>query len=54
MSCFSAVVETVGSFTGFAAKREEVELVAVGVLAVGTDGFEVFVHAGEGLGMGGW
>lgn len=54
MSCFSAVVETVSSLTGFAAEREEIELVAVGVLTVGTDGFEVFVHASESLGIGGW
>lgn len=54
MSCFGAVVETVGPFTGFAAEREEIELVAVGVLTVGTDRFEVFVHAGECLGIGRW
>ena len=54
VSCFSAVVEAVGTFTGFAAEREEIELVAVGVLAVCTDRFEVFVHAGEGLGIGRW
>ena len=54
VGCFGAVVETVGSFTGFAAEREEIELVAVGVLTVGTDCFEVFVHAGESLGVGRW
>lgn len=51
MSCFSAMVEAVGAFTGFAAEREEIELVAVGVLTVGTDRFEIFVHGGEGLGL---
>ena len=49
---FGAVVEAVGSFAGFAAKGEEVELVAVGVLAVGAYGFDFFVHGGEGLGVG--
>lgn len=48
---FGAVVEAVGTFAGFAAEREEVQLVAVGVLAVGADGFDVLVHGGEGLGL---
>ena len=47
------MVQTVGPFAGFAAEGEEVELVAVGVLAVGADGFDFFVHGGEGLGLGG-
>lgn len=47
-----AVVEAVGSVAGLAAEGEEVELVAVGVLAVGADGFDFFVHGGEGLGVG--
>ena len=51
MSCFGAVIEAVGAFAGFAAEREEIELVAVGVLTVGTDRFEVFVHGSEGLGL---
>lgn len=54
MSGFGAVVEAVGTFAGFAAEREEIELVAVGVLAVGADGFDVFVHGGEGLGLLRW
>lgn len=49
---FGAVVEAVGCFAGFAAEGEEVELVAVGVLAVGADGFDFFVHGGEGWGVG--
>lgn len=52
MSCLGAVVEAVGTFTRFAAEGEEIELVTVGVLTVGTDRFEVFVHGGEGLGLG--
>ena len=52
VSCFSAVVEAIGTFTGFAAEGEKIELVAVGVLAVSSDRFEVFVHGGEGLGLG--
>jgi hypothetical protein len=35
------VVETVGAMAGVAAEREEVELVAVGVLAVCADGLEI-------------
>ena len=50
----AAVVETEGAVAGVAAKREEVELPAVGILAVGADGFEVFVFEhGEGL-VWGW
>ena len=52
VTCFRAVVETVSSFAGFAAKWEEVELIAIGVLAVGTYCFEVLVHGCEGLGFG--
>lgn len=49
---FGAVVEAECSFAGFAAEGEEVEDVAVGVLAVRADGVEVFVHGCEGLGVG--
>ena len=52
MTCLSAVVEAVGAFAGFAAEGEEIELVAVGVLTVGTDRFDVFIHGGEGLRLG--
>ena len=52
MSCFGAVVEAVGAFARFAAEGKEIELVAVGVLTVATDRFKVFVHGGEGLGLG--
>ena len=52
MACFGAVVEAVGAFAGFAAEGKKVKLVAVSVLAVGTDGFEVFVHGGEALRLG--
>ena len=52
MTCFSAVVEAVGAFAGFAAKGEEIELVTVGILTVSTDRFQVFVHGGECLGLG--
>ena len=52
MSYFSAVVEAVGAVAGFAAEGEEIKLVAVGVLTVGTDRFKVFFHGGEGLGLG--
>ncbi len=50
-----AMFETVGAFAGFAAEGEEVELVAVGVLAMGADGFEIFfsIHCCEGLRVGG-
>ena len=48
---FGSVIETVCSFAGFAAEGEEIELIAVGVLAVRTDGVEVFVHGCEGLGV---
>ena len=53
MAGFGAVVEAECSFAGFAAEGEEVEDVAVGVLAVGAYGVEVFVHGCEGLGVGG-
>ena len=52
MPRLGAVVEAVCAFAGFAAEWEEVELVAVGVLAVGAYGVEVFVHGCEGLGFG--
>ena len=52
VSCFGAVIEAVGAFAGFTAEGEEIKLVAIGVLTVGTDGFEVFVHGGKGLGFG--
>ena len=54
MSCLCAVVEAVSAFAGFAAEGEEIKLVAIGVLTMGTDSFEVFVHGGEGLGFGRW
>lgn len=47
---FSAVVEAIGAFARFASEREKIKLVAVGVLAVGADGFDVFVHRGIALG----
>ena len=53
MAGFGAVVEAECSFAGLATEREEVEDVAVGVLAVGAYGIEVFVHGCEGLGVGG-
>jgi len=44
------MVETKGSTTGFAAEWEEIELVAVGVLAMGADeGGVFFVHFDEGV-----
>ena len=47
---FCAVIEAECAVAGVAAEGEEVELAAVGVLAVGADGFEVFgVEHGEGL-----
>jgi hypothetical protein len=50
---FRTVVETVGVFAGFATKREEVELVAVCVVAVRANGFEIFVpHHCESLIVG--
>lgn len=55
---FGPVVEAVGLFAGFAAEREEVELVAVGVVAVGTDGVKVLGlrkgHGGIRLGFWWW
>ena len=53
MAGFGAVVEAECCFAGFAAEGEEVEDVAVGVLAVGAYGVKVFVHGCEGLGIGG-
>ena len=49
MGSLSTVIEAVCISAGFAAEGEKVELVAVGVLAVCADGFEVGVadHAGE-------
>ena len=49
MSRFGTVVEAVGAFAGFATKWQEIQLVTVGILTVGTDRFEVFVHGCEGL-----
>ena len=45
---FGAVVEAVGVLAGFAAEGEEVELVAVFVVAVRADALEVAVDHGEG------
>ena len=42
--------EAICAFAGFAAEGEKVELVAEGVLAVGADSFDVFVHSRKGLG----
>ena len=53
MAGFGAVVEAECSFAGLAAEGEDVEDVAVGVLAVGAYGVEVLVHGCEGLGVGG-
>ena len=39
MGGLGAVIEAVGVLAGFAAKGEEVELIAVGMLAVRADGF---------------
>lgn len=48
MACFGAVIKAEGATARFAAERKEVELVAVGVLAVGADERGVFfVHACE-------
>ena len=48
--CLAAVVETEGAMAGVTTKREEIELAAVGVLAMGADGFEVIgLEHGEGL-----
>jgi len=51
---FAAVVEAVGLAAAVTAEGKEVEDVAVGELAVGTYGFEIFVcvHGGERLGVG--
>ena len=53
MAGFGAVVKAECSFAGFTSEGEKVEDVAVGVLAVGAYGVEVFVHGCEGLGVGG-
>ena len=46
MSSLGAVIEAEGAIAGFAAEREEVELVAVGVLAVcAEEGCIFFVHS---------
>lgn len=52
MGRFGAVVKAVGTFAGFATKGEEIKLVAVGVLTVSTNRFEIFVHRCEGLRLG--
>ena len=49
MATFGTMFKTVCSFTGFTAKREEVELIAVVVLAVRAYSVKVFVHGCEGL-----
>jgi hypothetical protein len=54
VGCFAAVVEAVFVVAGVAAEGEEVELVAVGVFAVGADCFDVgLVHGGVGGGFAG-
>lgn len=52
MSGFGAVVHAIGVFARLAAEREEVELMAVGVLAVCADGLDVSVHCGKALEFG--
>lgn len=52
MATFGTMFKTVCSFTGFTAKREEVKLIAVVVLAVRAYSVEVFVHGCEGLRFG--
>lgn len=49
---FGAMVETVGAAAGLAAEGQKVELVAISVLAVGTDVFNVLLHGGVGGGVG--
>ena len=39
------MVKAIGVFAGFATEREEVELVAVGVVAVGANGVKIFVRS---------
>ena len=46
------MVQTKGAAAGLAAKGQKVELVAVSVLAVGADGFQVFVHGRVAGGVG--
>lgn len=49
--CFGAVVEAEGAEARFAAEGEEVEDVAVGILAMRADEAGIlFVHTGETLG----
>lgn len=52
MGQLGAVVQTVGTTAGFAAKGQKVELVAVSILAMSADGFNVFVHGGVAGGFG--
>lgn len=52
MRRFGAVVQTVGATAGLAAKGQKVELVAVSILAMGADGFNVIVHGGVAEGFG--
>lgn len=54
MTRLGTVIETVGSFAGFAAEWEEVELVAVIILAVRAYSVEIFVHGREGLRFRWW
>ena len=51
MGGFGSVIEAVGAAARFTAEGEEVQDVAIGVLAVGAYGFDVFVHGCEGLGL---
>ena len=50
MGRLGGVIEALGVLAGFAAEEKEVELVAVGVLAMRADGFEVRIadHAAKG------
>lgn len=52
MRRFGAVVQTVGTAAGLAAKGQKVVLVAVSILATGADGFNVIVHGGVAEGFG--
>ena len=54
MSGFSPVIEAIGTFAGFAAEGEKIKLIAVSILTMGTDRFDVFVHGGKGFGVLGW
>lgn len=53
MSGFGAVVQAKGVFARLAAEGEEVELMAVGVLAVCANGIDVLVHCDIALEFGG-